>query len=133
MVIDRYYYSGIVYSAAKGRSDLTLDWARQPEVGLPRPDLCLFLDITPEATTKRGGFGHEKYETSSMQKRVRELFHELLKLPDGQDMRVIDAGQSLDQVETDITKIVESALSYPNMAEPLRQILSWDETAPVLS
>src|ERR1700761_1730726 len=71
VVIDRYYYSGCVYSAAKNNPSLDLAWARQPEEGLPRPDLCVFLDISAEAAANRGGFGGEKYEIPEMQVRVR--------------------------------------------------------------
>lgn len=35
-VVDRYSYSGITYSLAKGLNPL---WTCQPEVGLPKPDL----------------------------------------------------------------------------------------------
>ena len=78
VVIDRYYYSGIVYSAAKGKPSLSMLWARQPDIGLPRPDAVVFLDISPEKAQERGGFGEEKYETKEMQRRVRALFSELL-------------------------------------------------------
>src|SRR5688500_2397654 len=47
IVLDRYYYSGCVYSAAKNNPSLSLEWARHPEEGLPRPDICVFLDISP--------------------------------------------------------------------------------------
>ncbi|KAJ4307375.1 Thymidylate kinase, partial [Neodidymelliopsis sp. IMI 364377] len=59
VIIDRYYYSGIVYSAAKQNPSLSLEWCRNPDVGLPRPDLCLFLDISAEAAAQRGGYGTE--------------------------------------------------------------------------
>ena len=123
MVIDRYYYSGIVYSAAKGRPDLSLEWARQPEVGLPKPDLCLFLNISPEAVAGRGGFGSEKYETSDMQKSVRWLFYQLMKLPDGQDMKTIDAGREVNEVEIDVAKAVEVVMRSAKMREALGSIL----------
>ena len=53
VVIDRYSYSGCVYSAAKEMKNMDLAWCRQPEVGLPRPDVCLFLDISAEEAAKR--------------------------------------------------------------------------------
>jgi len=37
-------------------------WACQPEVGLIRPDLVLFFDVSPDNTSKRGGFGEEIME-----------------------------------------------------------------------
>lgn len=74
MLCDRYYYSGIVYSAAKQNPALSLSWARAPEVGLPRPDLVLFLDLDETQARSRGGWGGEAYEKAEMQRRVRELF-----------------------------------------------------------
>lgn len=126
LVVDRYYYSGIVYSAAKDRKDLSLGWARAPDVGLPRPDLCVFLDVTPEAAAERGGFGSEKYETGRMQARVRELFYELLRGPDGRDICVVDAGRSLDEVEGEVWTLAEGVFRDERMGEPLGMIQPWD-------
>ena len=127
VVIDRYYYSGIVYSAAKGRKDLSLQWAREPEIGLPRPDICLFLDISSEEQAKRGGFGNEKYETTAMQERVRELFYKLQVLPDGQDIKVIDAGGDVSRVQKDIMERVKRMMADTSFSEDLRTILPWSE------
>ena len=131
VVIDRYYYSGIVYSAAKDKADLPLKWARDPEIGLPRPDVCVFLDIAPEAAAKRGGFGDEKYETSTMQKRVRELFYELIGTSDGSDIRVVDAGRSVEEVEKEIMGRVKDVMAQPKMEKPLTAILPWEEMAHI--
>ena len=125
VVVDRYYYSGIVYSAAKDRPDLTLKWAWAPEVGLPRPDVCLFLDITPEAAAGRGGYGNEKYENSKMQKKVRDLFYELLRLPGGEDVRIVNAGQSVDEVAQEMFGLVEVILQGVKVSQPLKNILPW--------
>ena len=125
IVVDRYYYSGIVYSAAKDNAELTLQWAREPEVGLPRPDLCIFLDIAPSIAMQRGGFGSEIYETSKMQQKVRELFHELLKGPDGQDITFVDAGRSIEDVQQDLRSLVENTLNSENLQQPLRKITRW--------
>ena len=113
VLVDRYYYSGIVYSAAKGRKDLDLEWAREPEVGLPRPDLTLFLDIAPEIAEKRGGFGEERYENKEMQKRVRALFY-VLTAQEGnekEDMKVVDAGREKDAVANDIEGLVMEVIT----------------------
>lgn len=123
VVIDRYYYSGIVYSAAKENPTLSLDWARQPDIGLPRPDAVIFLDISPEAAQRRGGFGDEKYETNDMQKRVRTLFSELMAEGDEQeDVRIVDAGQSSEKVATEIWTIIERLISSDTLERPLRAV-----------
>lgn len=125
IVIDRYYYSGVVYSAAKGNADLTLQWAREPEVGLPRPDICLFLDIEPDVASQRGGFGDEKYETSQMQKLVRQYFHRLLKQSDGEDMVLVDAARSLEDVQQDMRTLIEMTFQDKKMSQPLRKVLPY--------
>lgn len=99
VIIDRYFYSGCVYSAAKDNSSLTLDWARHPEVGLPRPDGVVFLEISTQEAARRGGFGEERYENEKLQGRVRDLFGEMRYAPDGkEDFWVIDANGSMEEV-----------------------------------
>lgn len=113
IVCDRYYYSGMVYSAAKRNPTLSLDWTKAPDVGLPKPDVVLFLDLDPEEAEKRGGYGDEKYEKKEMQQRVRELF-----LGFESDMKVINAGQSvgvvgdliLAKIEKTLTEVAEAQL-----------------------
>ncbi|KAI9822623.1 MAG: Thymidylate kinase [Pycnora praestabilis] len=102
VVIDRYYYSGCVYSAAKNIPGLDLLWARCPDVGLPRPDICVFLDISVEKAAQRGGFGEERYENNEMQDRVRRLFKELRSSQDKEDFHIVDAGQTQEEVQSEV-------------------------------
>jgi dTMP kinase len=108
IVCDRYYYSGMVYSAAKSNPTLSLDWARSPDVGLPRPDRVLFLDLTAEEVEKRLGYGEEKYEKRELQERVREVFLGLFVEGEEEstDMVVIDAGHSVEEVASSLWKEV---------------------------
>ncbi|KAH8969909.1 hypothetical protein BDL97_02G058600 [Sphagnum fallax] len=59
LVVDRYSYSGVAFSAAKG---LDLNWCKAREAGLLAPDLVLYLDIPAEVAAERGGYGGECYE-----------------------------------------------------------------------
>lgn len=89
----------MVYSAAKNNPGLDLQWARQCDVGLPRPDKVVFLDLEPEQAEKRGGFGDEKYEKKEMQKEVRWEFLRLRHTPEeSSDMTVINVGSSIEEV-----------------------------------
>lgn len=123
-MIDRYYYSGCVYSAAKDNPSLSLDWARHPEVGLPRPDVVVFLDISPEKAAQRGGYGSEKYENSKMQKRVRELFDDMKSLQqEGHDFVTIDAGDSEEEVARRVEEAVFDAVKRVDETDsPLRDV-----------
>ena len=52
MICDRYYYSNYAYQSA----DLSMDWvigANEPCRQILRPDLCLFLDVDPDAALER--------------------------------------------------------------------------------
>lgn len=63
LVVDRYAYSGVAFSAAKG---LDLEWCKAPEAGLLKPDMVLLLTMTAAAISKRGGFGDERSVWPSM-------------------------------------------------------------------
>lgn len=58
LIVDRYSYSGVAFSTAKG---MDLEWCKAPEAGLLKPDLVLLLTMTAAAISKRGGFGDERY------------------------------------------------------------------------
>lgn len=120
VIVDRYSYSGVVYSAAKANPTLSLEWAWQPEIGLPRPDICLFLSISPEEAAKRGGFGAERYENEAMQTRVRELFRTIFEKQ--QDVSIIDAGKSIDEVSQEIQGAVTSCIARLDVAGALRKL-----------
>ena len=64
IVCDRYAYSGVAFSSAKTKEDrksqndsgdLSIDWCKSPDVGLPAPDTVIFLDFSQEESEKRGG------------------------------------------------------------------------------
>lgn len=122
VIVDRYSYSGAVYSAAKGNHNLSLEWAWQPEIGLPRPDVCIFLRISPEEAAKRRGFGVERYENETMQNRVRELFLALFDLQPKGDIRIIDAGRSVNEVSEDIQSAVSNCITHLDAIGPLRKL-----------
>ena len=68
VIVDRYAFSGVAFSAAKPGIDL--DWCRQPDRGLPKPDLVCLLDVSGEEAKKRGGYGDEIYEREAFQVRM---------------------------------------------------------------
>lgn len=127
VVIDRYYYSGCVYTAAKQIPGMDLEWCRQPEVGLPRPDVCLFLDVSAEAAMSRGGYGAERYEKREMQDRVRRLFGELRGHRDEwEDIGVVDADRGVEEVGEEIEAVVAGAMETVDEGKrPLRKVDSW--------
>ncbi|KFD58680.1 hypothetical protein M513_00373, partial [Trichuris suis] len=76
VLADRYAYSGVAYSTAKG---LDYDWCCQSDKGLPRPDIVIFLDVHAEVAQCRGDFGQELYEKVEFQKKVYNIFMEKVR------------------------------------------------------
>jgi dTMP kinase len=111
-----------VYSAAKENPDLSLQWAWQPEIGLPQPDICLFLDISPEEAAKRGGFGLERYETAKLQMRVRQLFLSLMDIGNNDELQIIDADRSEEAVAQDILGLVLNCIENVDSIGPLGKL-----------
>lgn len=77
VIVDRYAFSGVAFSAAK--SEMDIEWCKNPEKGLPKPDLICFLDVSPEEAETRGGYGDEVYEKKEFQVKVRKNYDVLMK------------------------------------------------------
>ncbi|XP_061895540.1 thymidylate kinase isoform X3 [Entelurus aequoreus] len=102
LVVDRYAFSGAAFTSAK--PGFSLDWCTRPDVGLPKPDLVVFLQLSPAQAALRGHFGEERYETSVFQRAVQQRFQELMKDP-SVNWKVVDASQSVEDVHDDITAL----------------------------
>ncbi|KAF9482639.1 thymidylate kinase [Pholiota conissans] len=135
IICDRYAFSGIAFSAAKvspaepSSPLLPFEWCRAPDIGLPAPDLVLFLDITPEQARARGGYGEERYEKEEMQARVRALFgqigSEMQRGSEGAENMprwvVVDAGREMEVVERNVWDLVYP-LVEEGIAEPVGKL-----------
>ena len=102
VLLDRYAYSGVAFSAAVNQLDI--DWCRATERGLPAPDRVLYLDVSPAAAAARGGYGGERYESLPLQEQVRRVFLE--HLYDAERWRVVPADGSVEQVHQQLLPLV---------------------------
>uniref|UniRef100_A0A1Q3EVR0 Thymidylate kinase n=1 Tax=Culex tarsalis TaxID=7177 RepID=A0A1Q3EVR0_CULTA len=100
LIVDRYSYSGVAFSSAKG---LDMEWCKAPEAGLLKPDLVILLTLTSEALAKRGGFGEERYEVPEFQRRVMAKF---AALKDDSYWRQIDADKGQDELTVELSELV---------------------------
>ncbi|XP_007253720.2 thymidylate kinase [Astyanax mexicanus] len=107
LVVDRYAFSGVAFTSAK--PGFSLDWCKQPDVGLPKPDLVMFLQLSPEVAAQRGQFGAERYEISSFQQTVQQRFEEI-RNDTSINWKVIDASRSIEEVHTDIKSASEKTI-----------------------
>lgn len=111
ILCDRYYYSTLAYQG----EDAGEEWVEALNLGCPairRPDLCVFLDLTPQQSMERIGKRAEKtleiYENEERLTRVRNRFLRVIeRLSDREKIRTVNAYGSREAVRDAIRKIVE--------------------------
>ncbi|KAM3134147.1 hypothetical protein pb186bvf_013768 [Paramecium bursaria] len=64
IVCDRYAFSGVAFSAAKG---LDINWCKSSDTNLPRPDITFFLQAPLKLLSSKAEFGGERYENIGFQ------------------------------------------------------------------
>ncbi|KJH44327.1 dTMP kinase [Dictyocaulus viviparus] len=111
VICDRYCFSGVAYSIAKG---LDPHWVRQSDIGLPCPDVVLYFEVSPSVAQKRGGYGDERLENDELQQKVHSIMKELKK----HYWKTVNAD---DDMET-VGGVVEEIYSQINRDGPLRRI-----------
>uniref|UniRef100_A0A182TXI2 Thymidylate kinase n=1 Tax=Anopheles melas TaxID=34690 RepID=A0A182TXI2_9DIPT len=106
LIVDRYSYSGVAFSSAKG---LDMEWCKAPESGLLKPDLVILLTLSMEALARRGGFGDERYEVAGFQQKVIERYG---MLKDDRYWKAIDADKTFDDVTAVLYEEVLRAIEH---------------------
>ncbi|XP_020932072.1 thymidylate kinase isoform X1 [Sus scrofa] len=107
LVVDRYAFSGVAFTSAK--ENFSLDWCKQPDTGLPKPDLVVFLELQLAEAAARGGFGLERYESGAFQQRALQRFQQLMgdvTLP----WKTVDASRSIEDVHGEIRALSEDTI-----------------------
>lgn len=111
VISDRYYYSSMAYQGA----ELGLDKVYELNLGNPsirRPDLCIFLDLTPEKSLERIQNNRESkeiFENYETLQRTREKFYEVFEYmrEKGDRIVTIDASGTVDSVSQKIISAVK--------------------------
>lgn len=111
VLCDRYYYSSLAYQG----SLCDYEWVRHMNTACPeirRPDLCIFLDLSPDeslARVAKRGEAREIYEKEESLRLFRETFFRVFRsLPDR--VAVIDAGGTPTEVSARVLAAVNKIL-----------------------
>ena len=111
VISDRYYYSSLAYQGAALGYD-TVARLNLDNPNIRRPDLCVFLDLTPERSLERIGaradVPTEIYENREYLEKTRKMFFdtfERLKAR-GENIIIIDAYGTPDEVAKRISDAV---------------------------
>jgi dTMP kinase len=105
VVCDRYYHSTLAY---QGAADVDVTWLRDLQKFALKPDLVLLLDVDPGRSLMRvSGRTLTVFEKRDYLSRVRALYLGFAK--DG-EMRLVDTGHPVDDVEAKVQVLVESLM-----------------------
>lgn len=96
LLVDRYFYSGIAFTAAKPGMDF--EWCKEVEHGLPKPDLVLFLDVNAAIASSRDDYGKERYENTEFQQKVAENF----KLLQDSTWKIVEGSKGITEVTDEL-------------------------------
>ena len=78
VLVNRYSLSGIVYSLARMGTGY-LDFCKQTEAFLPRPDLTIYLRLEPEEVMRLRGYGRARNHALPNLFRVDSLYQEFIR------------------------------------------------------
>jgi len=119
VITDRYYFSSYAYHG----THMDMNWvinANSLSADLLRPDLNIYIDISPEESMKRLNKGRdsiELYESTENLKKVKEKYFEAFELLEGKEkIFITDGNRSEKEIAKDIwnevSKLVGSDSHY---------------------
>lgn len=104
LVVDRYAFSGVAFTAAKKIAPL--EWCKAPDIGLPAPDLVFYLKLSAKAAEQRAEFGSERYESKLFQEKVERQFEALRT----GEWHVLDASRDIESLHSEVMRTAEKVI-----------------------
>jgi dTMP kinase len=110
VITDRYYFSSYAYHGTHMKMDWVIQ-ANELSAEILRPDLNIFIDVTPEMSMKRINENRsimDLYETVENLHAVRKKYFEAFnKLKDKERVTVIDGNRPIETISQDIWLNIE--------------------------
>lgn len=100
VVSDRYVYSSLAYQGAAG---LDINWIKQVNSMALPPDLAIYIDAPPEVVVKRMRRRRSVMETLENQRRVREVYMQLVR---EERLVLVDGNRPASEVAQNILAMV---------------------------
>jgi len=117
VITDRYYFSSYAYHGVH----MDMNWvieANSLSADLLRPDLNIYIDISPETSMKRLNKGRnstELYETIENLKKVREKYFEAFELLKSKEsVFITDGNRSPEEISKEIWQQVARIVTLEN-------------------
>jgi dTMP kinase len=118
LVVDRYAFSGVAFTAAKQVA--SMEWCKSPDIGLPAPDIVFYLDLPAGAAQERHEYGSERYETAEFQALVKEQFTAMME----NSWKLVNAARTIDSIHIEVLESAKEVIEQ-QAYKPIK--LLWTE------
>ena len=105
LIMNRYYHSNLIYGLANG---LKQKWLENLDVGLPKADLVILLDVTQKESFRRQKTNRDKFEKNEeFLRKISKIYRTTAKK---KHWKIIDASKSKEKVHEEILKTFSKKL-----------------------
>jgi dTMP kinase len=98
LVCDRYWYSGVAFTAAKETMRDEIEWCKHPDEGLVEPAIVFYLKM-PSIASDRNGFGEERYEKVEFLDKVTAVYEKHLFNTTKFAVEWVDASKPISEIQ----------------------------------
>jgi dTMP kinase len=100
LIMNRYYHSNLIYGIANGMKQ---KWLENLDVGLPKADLVILLDVTQKESFRRQTTHRDKFEKNEeFLRKISKIYCTIAKR---KCWKIIDASKPKQEVHEEILKI----------------------------
>jgi len=100
LIMNRYYHSNLVYGIVNGMNQ---KWLENLDIGLPKADLVILLDVTQKESFRRQKTHRDKFEKN--EEFLRKISKIYLTTAKKKHWKIIDASKSKQEIHKEILKI----------------------------
>ena len=105
LIMNRYYHSNLIYGLANGMKQ---KWLENLDVGLPKADLVILLDVTQKESFRRQKTNRDKFEKNEeFLRKISKIYRTTAKK---KHWKIIDASKSKEKVHEEILKTFSKKL-----------------------
>lgn len=121
VVSDRYYLSSFAYQTIS--RGMELGWVRQVNARCLRPDLTIYLDVSPVECHRRmvaQGRHLEFYEDLSKLEQVHRNYLHVIKVlsQEGENIQIVDGELAVAEVAARVARVAQATFALPEIYKP---------------
>jgi len=99
LIMNRYYHSNLIYGIVNGMKQ---KWLENLDVGLPKADLVILLDVTQKESFRRQKTYRDKFEKNEeFLRKISKMYRIIAKK---KHWKIIDASKSKQEIHEEILK-----------------------------